>query len=921
MVFEDFEIAVPKRDNSAGPTASIVCGNRLRRLVGLGVALPICFSSTIFPDEAARAQESDEEQLEEIVVTGRFQRSLQDALDEKREASEIIEALSAEDIGSLPDTSVAESLARLPGVSHTRNAFGASGLSIRGLGSILTSTTLNDRDLASEWGDRSISFNLFPAELISRATVYKAPSASHVEGGIGGTVNLQTARALDWGERAIALNFRGRYNDLGGKVPEGESTGYRGSATYVDQFADDTLGVALGYAGQFAPLVSASTYIYESRTVEWGGFIEGLPGAGGGSGPTNDFNVPYGGESSVLNGTSDRHSVLGTLQWRPSGTFEMNFDGFFSTFEQEGWAAGLSLGGLGTFGNRWEDVEVDGFNIVGATVECLVPEPTQCLERGWGQDLSAINAVDNAGSQLHSYGAGGHWTRGSVTLFYDVSWSRANAENEYATVQYRPYRAGPGPAELIRPVASFGENEAGAGFVTTPLDFLDPSSNRLDSFFVIDDTRTDDILTYKADLEFALGSPFFTAVTAGARFVNRDNELIARRTRVPPGDAGPPVPIDPQHVIGVLDQSEADTAFDTTPILVLDAQAVREAVFPTIRPQVLPSSGHYIEEDVSAVYSQMDFETGSSGLRIAGNFGVRVVRTDVHTRGTASIDDVPAPIRTSDSYTEALPSANVNFFPRDDFIVRLAASRAIARPAVTFLSPGTDQYGDTIYGGVNGGGNPYLRPFVADQVDLSFEKYFDEDTALAVALFGKEMDTFITQSRTVAGPPDHWISYIPANGNGGGLVGLEVTFQHNFMNLLPPQAGTVGIYATYSYTDSDIELTETFNSSTFGLDGQSDHVGNVTLHYFRNRFSARLSYRYRSEFTRPQRPARAFTTNAAEGDLSFQVSVDASDRLNFYLEGWNMTNEPRDNYYGLESLQGAYGIFGRNLQFGLTYRP
>ena len=879
----------------------------------------LCLLPGLCMGQGAGEPADEVEVLEEIVVTGRFQRSLQDALSEKRDASEIIEALSAEDIGSLPDTSVAESLARLPGVSHTRNAFGASGLSIRGLGSILTSTTLNDRDLASEWGDRSISFNLFPAELVSRATIYKAPAANHVEGGIGGTVNLQTARALDWGERSVAVNFRGRYNDLGGKVPEGESTGYRGSATYVDQFADDTLGVALGYAGQFAPLVSASTYIYESRTVDFGGYIDGLPD---GFGANNDFNVPYGGESSVLNGTSDRHSVLGTLQWRPTGTFEMNFDGFFSTFEQEGWAAGLGLGGLGTFGNRYEDLKVDGFNVVGATVVCSRAEPTQCLERGWGQDLSAINAVDNADSELHSYGVGGHWTRGSVRLGYDVSWSKAVADNEYATVHYRPYREGSEPAELIRPAASFGENGEGAGFLTSPLDFVDVASNRVDAFFVIDDDRNDEIFTYKADLEFALDTPFLTAAGTGVRLVNRDNELIPRRTRLLPGDAGPPVPIDSQHIVGVLDQSRVDSAFDINPILVLDARAVRQAEFPDVRARLLPSSGHFIEEDVRVYYARMDFETSlAAGVPVAGNFGVRVVRTDVGTSGTASVEDVPTPVHTSDSYTEALPSANINFFPGDDFIIRLAASRAIARPAVTFLSPGTDQYGDTIFGGVNGGGNPFLRPFVADQLDLSFEKYFDEDTALAIALFGKEMNTFITQSRIVSGPPDDTISYVPANGSGGSLLGLEVTYQHNFQNLLPPEAGTVGIYATYSYTDSDIELTETFNSSTFGLDGQSDHVGNVTLHYFRNRFSARLSYRYRSEFTRPQRPARAFTTNAAEGDLSFQVSVDASDRLNFYLEGWNMTNEPRDNYYGLESLQGAYGIFGRNLQFGLTYRP
>ena len=231
-------------------------------------------------------------EIEEIRVIGsRFQRSLSDALDEKRRASEIIEAISAEDIGALPDTSVAESLAKLPGVSYTRNAFGANNVSIRGLGAVLTNGTLNDRDLASEWGDRGVSFNMFPAELISRASLYKAPSASHVEGGIGGTLDLRTARALEWGERYVVVNVRGRYNDLAGDLPDGEEFGYRGSVAYLDQFADDTVGIAIGYAGQYAPLVGADSQIYESRTVEYGGALDGIPD---GSGATNDFNIPYG---------------------------------------------------------------------------------------------------------------------------------------------------------------------------------------------------------------------------------------------------------------------------------------------------------------------------------------------------------------------------------------------------------------------------------------------------------------------------------------------------------------------------------------------------------------------------------------------------------------------------------------------------
>ena len=905
------------------PTATT--DNRRRRAVRIIAQADNAESTAIDDKKVAEEIVEAEEvvEIEEIRVTGsRFQRSLSDALDEKRRASEIIEALSAEDIGELPDTSVAESLAKLPGVSYTRNAFGANNVSVRGLGAVLTNGTLNNRDLASEWGDRSVSFNMFPAELISRASLYKAPSASHVEGGIGGTLNLQTARALEWGERYVAVNVRGRYNDLAGDLPDGEEFGYRGSIAYLDQFADDTLGIAVGYAGQYAPLVGADSQIYESRAVGYGGAIDGISD---GFGDHNSFNIPYGSEYSIFNGTSDRHSVLGTIQWKPVENFEVNFDGFFSTFDQTNTGAGLRLaGGLGSFGNRWRNVETDGFNVAGATVTCLHEQPNNCVERSWGQDLAAFNALDDGNSELHSYGIEGKWTAGALTLVYDFSYSKADGEDSYTTVGYRPYNGMPGSLQLVRPVSTFGENEDDAGFLTSPLDFTNLATNRVDAFRHIENEREDEIFTYKFDAEYAVDYPFFTAFKAGVRLVNRDNFLARRDARLDPSpaDIDSSVAISPDFVSDVYDQSEADSAFDANPVLVLDTRAIRNTVFAGIEAEEQASGGHFIEEDIKAYYVQADFETDTFfGIPASGNFGVRIVTTDVDTQGTTNVDGVEMPISTSDKYTEVLPSANINFFPTDDIIVRLAGSRVLARPAITFLSPGTDKYGDEIYSGANGGGNPYLRPYIANQFDLSFERYFDRDTAIALAFFYKDMDTFITQARTESGPPDDRVtSFIAANGAGGRILGIEATVQHTFASLLPEGYGDMGVYATYTWTDSNIELSETFNSSTFGLDGQSKHLGNVTLHYHRDKFGARASYRYRSEFTRPQRPARAFTVNRSEGDLSFQVSYDFNNQLRLFVEGWGLLNEPRDNYHGLESLQGQYTLFGRNIQMGASYR-
>ncbi len=868
-------------------------------------------------EEVSQADESaDERLIEEIVVIGTFRRSLREALSEKRGASEIIEALSAADIGELPDTSVAESLARLPGLSYTRNAFGANNLSIRGLGAVLTSGTLNDRDLASEWGDRSVAYNLFPAELIARASVYKAPSASHVEGGIGGTVNLRTARPLEWEGRSMAFNFRTRYNDLAPDLPDAEAIGYRGSGTYVDQFKGDTLGVAIGYAVQSSPLVSADAYIYEPRTVAYAGFIEGIPG---GLGETNDFNIPYGAETGVFNGTSLRHSLLATGQWRPLGNLELNIDGFFSRLNQDNTAVGLALGELGTFANAYTDVEVDGFNLIGATLACTHPAPTDCRQRGWGQDLRVLNAIDDGESELGSLGVGAAWFSGGLTLEYDLSFSRARGDSLYHTVGYRPYEGPLDSPRLLRPVSRFGENHDGAAFLTSPLDFTDLSTARVDSLRLIEGIREDEILSFKADARYEVDSSLLSALRLGLRLVNRDNTLVRKDNRIQAGSVQP-VPLDARFVQGVFDQTKVDSVFDASPLLVLDAESVRDSVFPGIQAEILNPSSHFIEEDVFAYYLQLDFGMELFGWPADGNIGVRVVATSLDTQGTASLDGVEAPAATSDDYTELLPSANINLYVGGDIIIRAAASRVLARPAVNFLSPGTDTYGKEIYGGVEGGGNPYLKPFLARQFDLSVERYMGRDSAVAFAVFYKDMESFITQDVILSGPPDNTTAYIPANGDGGRIIGAEITFQHTFSALLPEGYGDPSLYLTYTRTDSNVELTETFNSSSFGLDGQSDHVANLTLSYYRNRFGARISYRYRSDFTRPQRPARAFTTNRGEGDLSFQVSYDANENLRFFLEGWGLLDEPRDNYYGAKSLQGHYGLFGRSFQLGASYR-
>ena len=190
--------------------------------------------------EAAQAQQT-------VTVTG-IRRGIEDAVTVKRNADGIMEVISAEDIGKLPDSSIAESLARLPGLAGQRVAGRAQEIQIRGLSGDFAGTLLNGRQQVSTGDNRSVEFDQFPSELIGQVRIYKTPEARLIGGGLSGTIDMRTVRPLDFGSRAIALNARLEKNSNGQLNANTSVNGQRFSASYIDQFADRTIGVALGFA-------------------------------------------------------------------------------------------------------------------------------------------------------------------------------------------------------------------------------------------------------------------------------------------------------------------------------------------------------------------------------------------------------------------------------------------------------------------------------------------------------------------------------------------------------------------------------------------------------------------------------------------------------------------------------------------------
>lgn len=281
-------------------------------------------SISAYAADDVNTTETAEENIEVIQVTG-IRRSLQESQSLKMSSSSIVEAISAEDIGKLPDVSIAESLARLPGVSAQRLDGRANVISIRGLGPDFTTATLNGREQASVNDNRGVEFDQYPSELLNRVVVYKTPDASVMAQSIGGTVDMQTISPLTHGEQTIAVALRGEMNDLGSLNSGSSDTGYRSSISYIDQFADDTIGIALGYARMMSPN-------QEERWQAWGY-------------PTNDAgdSVLGGAKPFVRSSELERDGVLAVFEYAPNEQFTSVVDVYYTKFTDDQRLRGIEI--------------------------------------------------------------------------------------------------------------------------------------------------------------------------------------------------------------------------------------------------------------------------------------------------------------------------------------------------------------------------------------------------------------------------------------------------------------------------------------------------------------------------------------------------------------------------------------------------
>ncbi len=892
-------------------------------------------STEVTAEPTAQPASEDAVELDRITVTG-IRAGIEGAISVKRDSTSIVEAISAEDIGKLPDVSIAESIARLPGLAAQRVAGRAQVISVRGLSPDFATTTLNGRELVSTGDNRSVEFDQYPSELVNGVTVYKTPDAGLVGQGLSGTIDMKTVRPLSFGESAAAVSVRGQRNSLG-SAADSDATGHRFNMSYIDQFADNTIGLALGYSYSETPIQENQVGLYEPWQSLGAGWRPGVP-----AGTYYSDGI----KALRRTGNTKRDGVMATLQYRPSNAWTSTLDMFHSTATQIDTANQFEVH-LGGYNGGY----TPGLNVTGATINDNntftggVASGVYPLVRGmYNKREDKINAI----------GWNNEFNVGETRIVADVSWSKAdrdeiNLENNTQLL--------PAP-QLDSVTLDFSGN--GFSQVTPGLDYSNPETLFLTntiygSGYGKTPNVVDELKSFKlaALLPAPAALSWFSDIDIGLNYADREKEKHQPEGNINLGAQGiTAIASDLQY--GLVDLGFAGVGY--IPSWSVPGAVARYMTFsPNEEASYLVSKAWTVNEKISTGYVKANIDTEWGSVPVRGNIGVQVQHVDQSSSANYWDSTQPAgsnvrPFEDGKTYTDVLPSMNLAFSFDHDQTLRIGMAEQVARPRVDQMRASLEFGVNTATGRPGGsGGNPQLDPWRAYAFDLSYEKYFGSKAYVAAAFFYKDLRTYVyTQTRDDYDFTDFVADYVPPpgtqpaqtigdftapqNGQGGKLQGLELTASLP-LDLFVDALEGFGIVASASFTDSNIKIRDPESSSSVGsgdisLPGLSDRVYNLTAYYERNGFEARVSQRRRSDYIGEIgnfAGNRTLRYVVGENITDAQVSYAFGDGtslagLSLLLQVSNLTNEAYQTYAGTKDRPLEHIEWGRTYLVGLNYR-
>jgi iron complex outermembrane receptor protein len=874
-------------------------------LVLCGLAVPALAQQAAAPAAAASAPEA-----QQITVTG-IRASLQQSLNQKRNAETAVEVITAEDVGKMPDKNVADSLQRVPGVNvatagGTEGGFGENDrVSLRGTPSFMTLTTLNGHTVSSgDWyvdnitgGGRSVSYSLFPSELISRVTVYKSSQANLLEGGAVGTVDIDTRKPLAFKNRFSAMaNVEAVWSEAAKK------TDPQLSALFNWKNEADTLGVMTQVFYQKRHLRRfGQEFLWWDKVDTWFApdWVAQHPEVQG-----KWMSLLTG--SVLFQQERERKGGLVDVQIKPTSTFSMDVSGFYSRLNATNINANFMLSPYQVTSNNWSNVGgavPSSFTISGDTVTSLTFPATcpvaDCSKMG----ASVQDVISRPGSYSDSkfLNLDMEWKPSDRWTFNGkVGTTRGTGHaQDYGYEVWNAYAGNSITLHGLDSPATVTVDNAGTFSPRTGADFFGGWASQVTS----KDKETYGQVDAKMNTEWEN----FPVLRFGLRAADHKRSLEWLQGTLA-ADAGT-LANAPTSGLTHFPDSPLPNMLGGAWTFTADAVNAWGDRFVTFANHAYQNE-FVIKEKANAAYVMSDFAAG----RLTGNFGVRVVHTKVDV-DNGSPNNTWNPMHTSNSFTDVLPSANFRMELARNLIGRFDISRTMARPEIGSL--GALNLQDIQRTGT--GGNPNLKPVRSNNASLGVEWYFMPKSMLAANVFAMNMQSYVTYgafkqtffNQSVGADTEYNMS--AALNTKARVRGLELAWVQDIGN-------GFGLNANYTYTDG--KETGKAPGSACATTGDCSMIGtskdtyNLGAFFENDRFNLRVAYNYRSAYLNGLNRNSAIYQDSV-GTVMASFGWKILDNLTLTVEGKDLNDPMLKSYTSSRDQPRAFYKNGRQVYVGL----
>jgi iron complex outermembrane receptor protein len=884
--------------------------------------------------------------LEEIVVTG-IRKSVEESLVAKRAATDLVEVITAEDIGKMPDKNVADSLSRVTGITTSSAGANEGGfdendrVSMRGTNPSLTQTLINGHNVAAgDWFvldqtgtvGRSVSYTLLPSEIVSKVNVQKSSSASLVEGGVAGSIDIITRKPLDFSK---PFTLQASAGAVYARLPSKTDGQYSALADWKNDA--NNFGVMLQLFSESRHLRRDGVEVLGYERIKSGTNIaKSNPDLTGVYYPT-DIGAAF------FEQKRERNGGLLDVEFKPTDDLTLDLSGFSSKLTASNYNRNYLLWSTHFIATGNGQAPLPGYTVQGNTLTSASFAPIAGTAYGVYDQISRPDETATA----HFVNLDANWNASAALTFLgQVGYSWGDGKTPTQNVSETNPGIGSGASYSLNGTGRAPDYNLGATNNTTPA----PGGVPVAFGWIFGDQNIDvkDTESWaKIDSDFKIHDQSWTDLKFGARFEKHDrtsNNVIGQGPTAagqspaayPTGFSNYPSNFDtfggalPTNIWywtpAQLAAYNNSTNVNRNPVTRLDWNSMFE-----------------VHEKDTAAYVQADFK----GSNWAGNAGVRFVHTqeDVLTY-TAVGATTPGAITTSafgpfiglptsHSYNDVLPSANLKFDVAPDLVARFAASETMTRADYSALAgftslspPGSKALpGQPQPPGSGSGGNPDLKPIRSTNLDAGIEWYFAKRSLLSATLFymdlrnyvsyGSETKSYVTYSTVFNGTSVPYVLTQPVNAKGR-VDGVELAYQQAFTDNL-------GFIGNYTYADgkqtSNLTTVDPVTNLPTTADGRlvgtSKNTYNVQGYFENTHFSARVAYTYRSAFYSGLDRNTAFTQDAI-GTLSASLGYTISENFSITLDGQNLNN-PTLKYYALNQYQ-PRAFYKNGSQYYLSVR-